>query len=264
MSRTALTALRKHATPVEFARRFLLPTVKRGKVPAVKNWPAQTAIPARINKPYDPIIFANQNDPSHVFFLNILLRGNAREPRMRLLHHTRGINISQEDWNAAHHAIGVEPNEEGELALRHEHINPKWEKRVEYFRGKKRIIYYLPPKLFEEIIQHAYADKTIQQFETALLLLNHEITATAFTRRTGIVSNKELVNQFINMVDEKKPFLRRLMSAPTPEKATEELVKKFGISKRFATLLGKRVIELKYNERMKTAWQEMLRKINAR
>lgn len=268
MSRTTLAALRKHATAAEFAKRYLLPVVKRGNVPPIKNWPNGVLPPTKSSKQYEPIIFTNATHPEKVFFLSMQYRaemddrsGGQGKPHIRLAHRTRGARIDEKDWNAAQDAIGIEPRERKELALRHEHVNPAWKVEEQIFQGKKRKVYVLPEKVFNEIANHVHADKNIYQFETIILYLSRVISEKTFVVRTGMRYSGDPIENYITVTEMKGKFLKRLMSAPTAEKAAGVLVGRFHISKRLALALGKRVIDLKYEEKLKPGWQALLAKL---
>lgn len=268
MSRTIAAALGKFESPTRFAQ-FLRRVFRSGKVPPIKNWPANIPQPKHLkNTSYVPIVFANESDPRRVFFLNIDQRVKGAGVKkiifspaaLRLHHHSQGIPVSQKDWEAGVQGIGLEGDHTNELALRPEHVNPKWKPNEHSFNEKPRAIYYIPSPLFEEIERHINAEQSIYQFENALKFAAGRLQVDDFVGRARLKNPRgNLLQDYVIFTQGKKPFLKSLMSAPTIEKMAEIVQKRFDISKRLAIHLAQRVQKAKEDKSLQTGWREILR-----
>jgi hypothetical protein len=261
MSRIVLSAMRKHKNASAFVEKFLLPSLKRGKIPArtIGFWRKKRGFFSLFNNLRLPsrkqryILFYDISRPERICTFSIQRiipsKGKPRNPRVRLFRHLYLKVRAEEpfnDWSQGKRLSGVirdtdpvSKNVYESIALTNRELKHWKPVRTAVFRGKKYKYYGLKHELFEELLKYNRASSRIIDLGSAIDFLRGRISKKHFSA----------VLRISEMADPKNPYF--------------SMLKVFGASDRLriARILGQALINIPQTRLSETKLKMVWKKI---
>lgn len=274
MSRMVLAAMRKHSTPSDFVRKFLLPVVRRGSVPARSmNYWKSFGHP-KLEWPkgnLTNITFYDLKNPKRICYFSLkrtMPRSGRISPPKASIFKNLFVRIgSEEPWNdwqqgketagtiTAEHLDKIGSTTES-IALSHDaltHWGPVMKARGEgRHKGKEFINYGISHELFNELDKYQRAADDFAFLGNAFDFLEGKVTKEHLANRLKLqnlreptyktvlrVFNPEGRQRLANVLLEglrvtPKRFLKREEIEGIAKTIGEKIKQEFGISERFA------------------------------
>lgn len=269
MSRMVLAAMRKHSNPSEFVKKFLLPCIKRGAVPArtAQYWRKPLQLP---KGNLTSITFYDTHNPQRLCYFQLmrtlLKRGEAGPPKIKLFNELFvkiGAKPLRDDWQQAREISGTiyTKHPEGKvtseyIVLSHESLK-HWQPTMKVeFKGKTYINYGIRHELFQELEKYSRTAEDLNRLGHVFDFLRGKITKEHLVKRLKVEKGFEQpYRMFLGMLgaDGRQRIARILQKGLeiTParwlkeremkeitEKIAEKIAAEYAISKRFAENLA--------------------------
>ncbi|MEW6295218.1 MAG: hypothetical protein AB1467_02885 [Candidatus Diapherotrites archaeon] len=272
MSKTVLAAMMKHKTPTEFIKRFILPSIKRCRVPFIRTQKMkELKLPKGTVK---HIVFVDESNPNKLCYFNIEAIQEKRGQKKIGLPHIRlfkdlKATVKRKDFNFA-----VEQT--GKFELRHpikedyffhqllfpEELIEKWPKREGVFNGKKMFYYVLDSSTFKELEKYNRVSSQIGLFAGAIKVQTGKKSPVVFMKEFGLDKIKWLkgdtpLEKFYNATMHYQPVFRKIMNCSNVQETAGIISENFGVSKRFAYSWAKQLMKLLSHPQGKKAAEEL-------
>ncbi|MBI4043913.1 MAG: hypothetical protein HY393_03870 [Candidatus Diapherotrites archaeon] len=264
MSRTVLTALRKHKTPEAFVKKFLLRALRAGRVSPIKNVPSGVHLPLKSPaRTSGWIRFANIKNPGQVFYLNVEAftiltpKGTTILPRLSIYPNMYGVHLSPKDWEQGQaHAHSHAMQSREILNIPSTHVNENW-KPIEALSHVYTQTYPLPETLFNEVVRHAEASQRMKEFVYAAKFVTGHVQAPLFLTER-MAPGQTPLDAYLQLTTRLRPFLQAIARAKSLNEITRHIQEQYKISPHAAHWMARGFYQDRQNPRIKKGIEKLL------
>ncbi|MFH0714432.1 MAG: hypothetical protein V1847_01745 [Candidatus Diapherotrites archaeon] len=264
MSKTMIAAMGKHKNANEFVQKFLLPSMRRNRVPSLGVEKIRQRMPFTGTE--RSILFEDSARPGRVCFLQVQATWvrypleKVKQPKVRVFSKL-GIPVAWGDFGQAvkefggiqrvHPGFGS-PNAGGSytLLLPTEAI-AHWPKKEILFKGRKRVVYSVDHPTFMELKNYGQAAWILGKFVEAVMVESGRRPPSSFIRGFNLekvnpasISKEEAIKAFVQTTRRYQNFFQKLVQGKTEKEVTELISERFDVSEKFAEQYAKNLSDI--------------------
>lgn len=255
MSHTLMVAARKHKTPNEFVKKFLLPAFGASRIPhgTIKaNMPAHLrpkSLPPlnfKNSKQGRSLTFSNSESPNETLTVRmqtVQFSGSTRRAFLTIGYNANaGPKISPRDYDRGRQIGNYNYQFMGNIRIEGLDIPAE---AVEHWHtlGKElgRGTFPIDPEMFEKLRNYAKCTNGIDKLGMAIRYLSGVSGSHPLEKSLrGLQNPRGLpLMQFYLLAERKNDFFKRIIHAKKSKDIEDALVETYGVSKRFARVMGR-------------------------